>query len=256
MSEYLEKNQESVDRAAEIIKNSKNTTVLTGAGISTPSGIPDFRSSTSGLWSQYDPFEVASLTSFRYKPENFFEWMRPLAGKMNDAEPNLAHIGLADLEKAGYVKTIITQNIDSLHHRAGSQNVIEVHGSMRSLTCMRCYYHVASDGYVEPYIKYGDIPYCPECDSVLKPDIILMEEQLPAQAWMRAVEASQTCDVMIVIGSSLEVVPVANLPMQSVENDSLLIIINKSRTYIDVRADVIFHEDLIDIFPAIVQQII
>ena len=127
---------------------------------------------------------------------------------------------------------------------------------MRSMTCIRCFFQVASDGYVEPYLKHGDIPYCPECDGVLKPDIILMEEQLPAGAWMRAVEASQTCDLMIVIGSSLEVVPVANLPVRSVENGSHLIIINISSTYIDVRADVIFHDDLIDILPAIVQRIL
>jgi NAD-dependent deacetylase len=256
MSDLSENAQHKLDRAVEIIKASQNTTVLTGAGISTPSGIPDFRSSTSGLWSRYDPFEVASLTSFRYKPEKFFDWMRPLATKMYRAEPNSAHIGLADLEKAGYIKTIITQNIDSLHQRAGSKNVIEVHGSMRSMTCIRCFYQVASDGYVEPYLELGDIPYCPECDGVLKPDIILMEEQLPAQAWMRAVEASQTCDLMIVIGSSLEVVPVANLPVRSVENGSHLIVINISSTYIDVRADVIFHDDLIDILPAIVQRIL
>ena len=255
MSTLSEKTQLAINNAVDILRDSKNTTVLTGAGISTPSGIPDFRSSTSGLWSRYDPFEVASLNSFRYNPEKFFDWMRPLAHKMHLADPNSAHVGLATLEKTGYVKTIITQNIDSLHQKAGSNNVVEVHGSMRSMTCMRCFKHVGSDGYVESYLEHGEIPHCPDCSGVLKPDVILMGEQLPSKAWLNAVEASQSCDLMIVIGSSLEVVPVANLPMQSIEHGSHLIIVNKSPTYIDVRADLVFHDDLIDIIPAIVNQL-
>jgi NAD-dependent deacetylase len=246
----------AINCAMEIIKNSENTTVLTGAGISTPSGIPDFRSSTDGLWSRYDPFEVASLTAFRHKPQNFFDWMRPLANKMYQAQPNAAHIGLARLERAGYISTIITQNIDMLHTKAGSVNVLEVHGSMNSMSCTQCFQQVDSNPFIESYLEHGQIPRCPQCEGILKPDIILMEEQLPARTWLKAVEASRSCDTMIVIGSSLEVVPVANLPMQAVDHGANLIIINKSHTYIDVRADIVFHEDLIDIVPTIVDRIL
>ena len=182
--------------------------------------------------------------------------MRPLGQKMYQAEPNAAHTGLADLEKEGFIKTIITQNIDSLHKRAGSKNVVEVHGSMESLTCMRCYHKVDSSAYVKSYLDDGEIPRCPKCSSILKPDVILMEEQLPAHAWQAAVNASQNCSAMIVIGSSLEVVPVANLPMLAVENGAHLMIVNNSRTYIDTRADVVINEDLIDIIPAIVDSIL
>ena len=244
--------QQAINCAVNIMRESRYTTVLTGAGISTPSGIPDFRSSTSGLWSKYDPFEVASLTSFRYHPDKFFSWMRPLAQKMHDAAPNAAHTGLADLEQAGYVESIITQNIDSLHTRAGSKNVIEIHGSMTTMTCMNCFNRVVSEEYTKPYLEEGEIPHCQKCSGVLKPDVILMQEQLPAKAWQRAVKACQRCDVLLIIGSSLEVVPVANLPMQAVDHGAHLIIVNKTSTYIDIRADVVIHQDLIDVIPAIV----
>jgi NAD-dependent deacetylase len=255
MSELSGKTMAAIHCAADILRDSERTTVLTGAGISTPSGIPDFRGSESGLWSRYDPFEVASLTAFRYRPQDFFDWMRPLAVEMVKAQPNAAHIGLAQLEKAGYVHTLITQNIDSLHHRAGSQNVLEVHGSMRTMTCVRCFRQVDAGEYVQPYLDLGEIPHCPRCGAILKPDVILMEEQLPVQAWLQAVEASRSCDTMLVAGSSLEVVPVANLPMQAVDHGAHLIIINQSNTYIDIRADVVIQEDLVDVIPAIVDQL-
>ena len=243
--------QQKIKWAVDIMRHSEFTTILSGAGISTHSGIPDFRSNTNGLWTRYDPFEVASLTAFRHNPDRFFEWMRPLAKIMVQAAPNAAHVGLAHMEQQGYVHAIITQNIDYLHQRAGSQHIIEVHGSMQSMTCMRCYHHVDAQAYITPYIENGEIPHCPKCGGILKPDIILMEEQLPNLAWQQAVRASQKCDLMIIIGSSLEVIPVAKLPLQAVEHGAQLIIINKSPTYIDVQADIIFHDDLINIIPAL-----
>jgi NAD-dependent deacetylase len=242
--------------AANIIRGSQKTTVLTGAGISTPSGIPDFRSADRGLWNELDPFEVASLTKFRYDPGQFYENMRPLALKLHDAQPNPAHIGLAQLEEAGHVKTIITQNIDMLHQRAGSKHVLEVHGSFRSLTCISCYFKTDTEGFIQPYLEQGRIPKCPHCGNVLKPDLILMGEQLPARTWLKAVEASKNCDLMIIAGSSLEVLPVAGLPMRAVENGAHLILINHSPTYLDVRADVVFHEGVEDIIPEIVREVL
>jgi len=241
--------------AADILRSSKKTVVLTGAGISTSSGIPDFRSNGSGLWDQYDPFEVASLAAFRYNPEKFYNWMRDLAVKVNEAQPNAAHLELARLEQAGILQTIITQNIDALHQKAGSRNVLEVHGSMRTLTCVNCYQTVDAQGYIEPYLESGQIPYCPNCSGVLKPDMMLFGEQLPAKTWLKAMEASRDCDLMIVAGSSLEVLPVAGLPMRALENGARLVLINYSRTYLDVRADVVLHEDVAEIIPRIASQV-
>jgi NAD-dependent deacetylase len=242
--------------ATDIIRGSRRGVVLTGAGISTPSGIPDFRSPDTGLWERFDPFEVASLSAFRYDPARFFNWMRGLALQVYRAQPNPAHLGLARLEQAGYIQTVVTQNIDTLHQRAGSKNVLEVHGSMGSLTCVRCYHQVSSDGYVESFLDRGEIPYCSGCGGVLKPDLVLFGEQLPARTWLKAQEACKTCDVMIVAGSSLEVLPVAGLPMRALENGAHLILINHTQTYLDVRADVVFHEGVEDIIPRIADEVL
>lgn len=241
--------------AADIIRSSRSTVVLTGAGISTPSGIPDFRSPNNGIWENYDPFEVASLSAFRYDPERFYGWLRGLASRMLDALPNPAHFSLARMEQAGIVHTIITQNIDSLHQRAGSRSVLEIHGSMSSMTCIGCYKTTDAAAYVGPYLERGEIPHC-DCGSVLKPDLVLMGEQLPVRTWLKAQEASTNCDLMIVAGSSLEVLPVAGLPMRAVENGAHLILINRSTTYLDVRADVVLHEDVAEVIPAIVDMVL
>jgi len=242
-----------VHNAADIIRGSKRTVVLTGAGISTPSGIPDFRSTDGGLWERYDPFEVASLTAFRHHPEKFYNWMRGLACEIYNAKPNPAHLSLAQLEEMGYIRTIITQNIDRLHQNAGSRNVLEVHGSFKTLICIRCYRRVDSDEFIGPYLEDGSIPHCPNCGGILKPDMILMGEQLPAKTWLKALEASKKCDLMVVAGSSLEVLPVAGLPMRALENGAHLVLINQSPTYLDVRADVVLHEDVAEVIPRIVE---
>ena len=255
MSDLSEATLMRVRCAADIIRGSKQTVVLTGAGISTPSGIPDFRS-PQGLWAEIDPFEIASLMTFRYDPVAFFERMRPLAQKLHDAQPNPAHIGLTQLERAGYIHTIITQNVDMLHQRAGARRVLEMHGSLSNLTCVSCYHKADVQGYIQAYLQDGEVPYCPHCGNVLKPDMILMGEQLPAKTWLEAVQASKSCDLMIVAGSSLEVLPVAGLPMRSLENGAHLILINHSQTYLDVRADVVFHESVEEIIPGIVREVL
>jgi len=256
MAELPTKVQQNIRCAADIIRGCRRAAVLTGAGISTHSGIPDFRSPDIGLWERYDPLEVASLQSFRYDPSKFYTWMRPLALGIAAAEPNPAHDGIAKLEQAGYVKTVITQNIDRLHQRAGSTNVLEVHGSFNTLTCTSCFRKYDSDEYLNAYLTHGEIPHCTSCHHVLKPDIILFGEQLPATTWLKAVDASKKCDLMIVAGSSLEVLPVAGLPMRAIENGAHLIIINKSITYLDVRADVVFNEDVKEIIPRIVNEVL
>jgi NAD-dependent deacetylase len=229
---------------------------LSGAGISTPSGIPDFRSTNSGLWERYDPAEVASLTSFRYQPAKFFEWIRPLVTQMVVAQPNPAHLALVSLEAEGYLTSTITQNIDGLHRKAGTKNVLEVHGSLETLSCTRCFTRFSSAGFIVPFLEQGEIPHCPKCGGVLKPNLILFGEQLPAKTWLNAQEASRKADLMIVAGSSLEVLPVAGLPMRALENGAHLIIINQSPTYLDLRADVVFREDVVEILPRIVEEVI
>lgn len=251
-SEIIEK----IQRAADVIHQGKDIIALTGAGISTPSGIPDFRSAESGLWTKYNPFEVASLSAFRYQPDRFFEWMRPLAIKIFEAKPNDAHISLARLEQAGILSMIITQNIDNLHQRAGSKNVVEVHGSLRSLSCVSCFKRYDSDDFIGPYFFEGKVPLCPSCNNILKPDVVLIGEQLPISAWQEAHIASVNCDLMIIAGSSLEVTPVANLPMNVVNNGAQLLIINHTETYINVRADVVFLDDVNLIIPLIVKEVL
>lgn len=242
--------------AVDIIRGSRRCVVLTGAGISAPSGIPDFRSPDSGLWNLVNPFEVASLLAFRYHPERFFTWMRPFAERIVEAAPNPAHIGLARLEQAGYIKTVITQNIDRLHQRAGSADVVEVHGSLATMRCIRCYNRFDAEIYASDYLASGDIPHCPDCGGVLKPEVVLFGEQLPSEAWLRAVTLSRNCDLMIVVGTSLEVLPVAGLPMRALDNGAHLIIINHSTTYLDVRADVVFHQDLEQVLPLLADAVL
>jgi len=246
----------NIEYTAELIRKSEHAVVLTGAGISTPSGIPDFRSEGTGLWSRDEPLEVASLTSFRVDPERFFVWFRPLAGLIYNASPNPAHTALAELENAGYIKTIITQNIDVLHQKAGSRHIIEMHGTMKTLTCTQCFHQVDSESYVENFIHKGELPTCARCGAILKPDTILFGEQLPRKAWYQALRESQACDLMLVAGSSLEVLPVAGLPMQAIDRGAHLVILNNTETYLNVRADTVFTEDLADILPAIAKEVI
>lgn len=241
--------------AVELIQSARQTVVLTGAGSSTPSGIPDFRSEGTGLWNQFSPMEVASLTTFRHHPEKFFEWLRPLASEMVNARPNPSHIAFSALERGGFINTIITQNIDGLHQKAGARSVIEIHGSLSTLSCTGCFRQFPSTGFLEPYIQHGQIPLCPHCGKILKPDVVLFEEQLPVKSWLKAREAVKSCDVMIVAGSSLVVMPAAGLPLSAVENQARLIVINKTSTYIDERSDVVIKGDVSDVLPEIATEV-
>ncbi len=175
--------KQKIQHAATIITQAKNIVALTGAGISTPSGIPDFRSPTSGLWDKVDPMTAASIYAFRQNPKHFYDWIHPLAGLMFDAEPNPAHIALATLEKQGRLKAVITQNIDNLHQKAGSQTVYELHGHMRDVTCQTCQQVLPSTEIMKQFIKDGQVPKH-NCGGVLKPNVILFGEQLPMQEFV------------------------------------------------------------------------
>ncbi len=247
---------ETTHLAANLLKKSDNTVVLTGAGISTPSGIPDFRSPGVGLWTQIEPMEVASLSAFRHNPEQFYHWFQPLAAQMHSAQPNPAHLALAKLQAGGFINTIITQNIDGLHTRAGAVNVLEVHGSLETLTCTNCYRQVPSSTFLEQYIDHCLVPLCPSCGNVLKPDIILYEEQLPVKTWKKAEVACRECDLMLVAGTSLEVMPSAKLPVQAMDHGAQLMIINNAETFMDIRATIVIHADVAEILPLIMHEVL
>lgn len=256
MIPFSEKTQTNIQFAADLFLQSKHAVALTGAGLSTPSGIPDFRSTGTGLWSKDEPLDAASLNTFRTRPERFFSWFRPLANQIFNAQPNAAHIALAKLEKAGKIKSIITQNIDMLHQKAGSKSVIEMHGTMQTLTCSQCYHQVQAENYIASFVDTGDLPLCPKCNQLLKPDVILFGEQLPQAAISKAQKDARQCDLMLVAGSSLEVLPVAGLPMQALDRGAHLIIINNTPTYLNVRADVAILEDVSTIIPAIMERVL
>jgi NAD-dependent deacetylase len=256
MIPFSSQTQTGIEFAADLFRQSKHSVVLTGAGLSTPSGIPDFRSTGTGLWSHDEPMEVASLNTFRMQPERFYEWFRPLASQIFYAQPNSAHRAVAEMEKAGYIHSVITQNIDALHQKAGSQAVIEMHGTMQTLTCTQCYHQVPAASYLASFVEKGEIPLCPRCNQVLKPDVILFGEQLPQTAWFNAQRESRQCDLILVAGSSLEVLPVAGLPMQALDHGAHLVIINNAQTYLNVRADVAILDDVAVIIPAIAERVL
>ena len=247
---------QSVSHAAQLILDAQCAVALTGAGISTPSGIPDFRSPGTGLWEETDPMAVASLTAFRHTPAQFFEWMRPLARTFLQASPNAAHAALAALEQNGHLQAVVTQNIDDLHHRAGSQRVIEIHGTWSTSTCTRCFARVPTQHWVERWVHEGGVPHCADCGAILKPDIILFGEQMPcapiqeARAWMKS------CDLCLVVGSSLEVTPAAGLPYEALQAGASLIIINRQPTYLDGRASIVFHDDAAEVLPAVASEVL
>ncbi len=245
-----------IDFAAKLFQQAKHAVVLTGAGISTASGIPDFRSEGTGLWAKSEAMEVASLSTFRYEPTQFYKWFQHLASQIVNASPNGAHIALAEIEDAGYLKSVITQNIDILHQKAGSKDVIEMHGTLNTLSCTQCFQQVGSTPYLKPFVTEGKIPHCPSCNAILKPDVILFGEQLPQKAWFKAQNAARRADLMLVVGSSLEVLPVAGLPMQTIDRGGHLIIINQTPTYLDVRADIVFTEDASTLLPLLAEQVL
>ena len=256
MTPFSDQIQEKIEYAAELLQKAKYAIALTGAGFSTPSGIPDFRSEGTGLWSRDELMEVASLSSFRTTPERFFVWFRPLAGIIYNADPNSAHTALAKLENSGFLKGVITQNIDFLHHKAGSKKVIEMHGTLRTLSCTQCFRQEKVEIHVKAFVEQGKLPHCSKCNGLMKPDVILFGEQLPQQAWMDAQRECRQCDLIVVAGSSLEVLPVAGLPMHAIDRGAHLVILNNTETYLNVRADVAIQEDVATIIPEIAEQVL
>jgi len=208
------------------------------------------------LWQKDDPMYVASLSAFQFHPERFFTWFKPLLQQISSAQPNLAHVSLAQLEAAGKIQAIVTQNIDMLHQKAGSKNVFPLHGSVDRLICPYCKAVYPITPFLERFLQQDILPRCWKCDRYLKPDIVLYEEYLPQDIWNRAEELIKDTDVMIVIGSSLEVFPACTIPQMAVENHACLIINNFSSTPLDEYADVLLPYNTVEILPAITELVL
>jgi NAD-dependent deacetylase len=242
--------------AVRLMRKASSCVALTGAGISTPSGIPDFRSTGSGLWSQYDPMEVASIMAFRRSPEKFYAWIHPMACQIMKASPNPAHFALAHLEQAGRLRGVVTQNIDGLHLRAGSKKILELHGNLRKAICPSCMREFPTAQMFKRFAETAALPRCTDCGVVLKPAAILYGEELPFQAVMEARKLMTQCDILIVIGSSLEVTPAALLPIEALNNGASLLIFNRDPTYVDERASAVFRQDVAEILPLIANEVL
>jgi NAD-dependent deacetylase len=221
----------TVVRLAELIEAHGPCVVLTGAGISTESGIPDFRSPT-GVWAQYDPMEYATIDAFLEDPVKVWDFYGKRLAMLDSAQPNDGHRALAELENRGWVRAVVTQNIDRLHERAGSRALVEVHGSIRTSSCLAC-------GTVVPFaevVTLLPVPACPSCGRILKPDVVMFGELLPEAAIARATQLASQAGVLLVVGSSLEVYPVAGLPLETLAAGGALAIVNRGSTPFDARA--------------------
>ena len=246
---------ELIRRAAHLFKESKFGVVFTGAGVSTDSGIPDFRSPESGLWHNVDPMVVASIYGFRKNPAGFYNWVRPLALKTITAQPNPAHLAIADLERMGYIQAVITQNIDMLHSRAGNHHVYELHGHMRQATCIHCFTIYDGESTMRAFLEDNQVPLCPRCGGVIKPNVILFGEQLPIRELQGAQDVTRKSDVMLIVGSSLEVAPASDIPVLASRTGARLIIVNLDPTPADSLADVVIHARASEVLPEIVLQL-
>lgn len=240
---------EAFSLGVALMRQSRRIVALTGAGISTPSGIPDFRSAGSGLWEQDDPTVVISLSVFQRDPRYFYRWIRPLARASAAARPNPAHRALVELEATGRLAAIVTQNIDGLHQSAGSRNVIEIHGSLLTATCLGC--GATTAGLPLLTAETPLVPSC-RCGAVYKPDIVFFEEALREETIDAALTACASADLILVVGSSLEVVPAGRLPLAGLRHGAKLLIVNREPTALDDLAVARLGGDLADLLPALV----
>lgn len=226
---------------ATLVEEARHVVALTGAGVSTESGIPDFRSD-AGLWQDADPMDVSSIEGFEADPERFYAFWKDKFASLVSATPNDAHRLLAGLESRGRMAAVITQNIDGLHQRAGSSNVHEVHGSFRTVHCLSCGYATSIE---ELFAKDpNEAARCPRCDAKrVKPDVVLFGEMLPP-AFGAAQTAAREADLLIAMGSSLAVYPVAGLVGEAQHNGAKIAILNRESTPFDDDADLVIHGEL------------
>lgn len=242
------------DRLAGMLRESASTVVLTGAGVSVPSGIPDFRSPGTGLWENVDPMEVAHIDAFHRDTARFWSYYRPRFHELGSKLPNGAHEAIADLERRGLIDGVITQNIDRLHRAAGSKRVIEVHGSIETSSCTSCEEKVGMEE-VDSLFGEDGIASCRGCGGKVKPDVVLFGELLPEQAMAEATALCETAELILCVGSSLEVYPVAGLPSVALNRGARLAIITKGPTPYDRDASVRLEGDVVDELEAVLAAI-
>jgi NAD-dependent deacetylase len=233
-------------RLAELIRGAESVVVLTGAGVSVPSGIPDFRSPGTGLWENVNPMEVAHIDVFRREPDRFWHFYSQRFTTLGEKEPNDAHHAIAELERRGLVEGVVTQNIDRLHRAAGSENVIEVHGSIDECVCLECGGRVTLERVLEIIDEHPGAPECAACISPLKPNVVLFGELLPEEAISDAYGLASNADLLIGVGSSLEVYPVASLPRVTLDSGGRVALVTQGPTPYDRDAEVKLSGDVVD----------
>jgi NAD-dependent deacetylase len=240
------------EHLAELIREASSVVALTGAGISVPSGIPDFRSPGTGLWENVDPMEVAHIDVFRRDPERFWHFYGDRFHTLEHKEPNGAHRALVELERLGHLDAVVTQNIDRLHRKAGTKTLIEVHGTIDHSSCLRCGAVVALDEVRDRLAASPDgVPRC-DCEHALKPDVVLFGEFLSEDALNQAFALAAGADVLLCIGSSLEVYPIAQLPALTRQAGGAVAIITQGETPFDNRATVKLSGDVVEELEAVV----
>ncbi len=242
--------EQRLKQLVNLIKNSKKIFVLTGAGISTKSGIPDFRSGT-GIYSKY-PEIVFDIDVFYKDPSILYNLMFELAPVVVNAKPNMAHICLKKLEDAGKINLIATQNIDMLHEKAGSKRIANLHGTLKTWTCIKCGKKYTIED-VMPFIERKQIAKC-TCGGVLRPDFVFFKEPLPEDALLRAQKAAKEADLIMVIGSSLAVFPAGYIPMYGVARGTPLVIITKGESALDNYATIKIEEDIVSVCERIMKE--
>jgi len=240
-----------VTRLAALVRDSQPCVALTGAGVSTASGIPDFRSPT-GVWARYDPMEYASIDAFRRDPVKVWDFYGKRLRVLADARPNAAHLALVELERAGLLAGVITQNIDRLHAKAGTGNLVEVHGSMATASCLLCGASVPFED-VAKALEVAPAPECPRCGAILKPDVVMFGELLPGSAIDRAFELAGRARLLLVVGSALEVHPVAGLPLETLAAGGEVAIVNWGPTAFAGHAALRVEGRAEEVLPAVVR---
>jgi NAD-dependent deacetylase len=232
-------------RLAELLSGAERAVVLTGAGISVPSGIPDFRTPGKGLWEKVDPMKVAHIDAFRRSPDEFWTFYGQRFAMLSQIRPNPAHDVVAELERRGFVRGVITQNIDRLHRAAGSENVIEVHGSIEWCVCEMCGGKVGYEDVRQILSDGTPTPECSTCITPLKPNVVLFGEMLPEDAMADATALAAEADLMLCIGSSLEVYPVAGLPGLTLDKGGRIALVTQGPTPYDRESDVKLSGDVV-----------
>lgn len=238
------------DIAADL-KNSRYAVAFTGAGISAESGIPTYRGE-GGLWTKYDPTLYASINYFLQDPSSYWNFFREVRYPMlNKVKPNPAHLALAKMEQVGKLRTVVTQNIDGLHQEAGSSSVIELHGTTRVISCVKCSLPYTIDQ-AFTFMQEECPPLCPECRGVLRPAVVFFGEPLNPQILHMVYEEAANCDFLLAVGSSLVVYPAADIPLRAKQGGATLVIINKDPTPLDDLADYVIHEEAGKVLPQVV----